>query len=263
MEVAPGSKEIYSEPASPGPGYIFFRICNIATLIAAFACLAQVMNTYSKNGVSTPSGVVYMFAVGIIGTVWSLLILITFLRFNNVSFTIAFFDFVGVVLCIAGVAILTKPAIDDCAAAKAGVQNDILRTRSVNAVCGLLRAGWGLSLANILLFFLCCVGGYQIASIVADEYKRLGGPVARRTVIEEGYPIDPAVRNIRQTTTASVPVRGPVVVEKKRHGSSSHRHSSSHRGDRSRRHSYSAGTNRDSYYTEKRDRDSHRGSSRY
>ncbi|KAK6359646.1 hypothetical protein TWF696_000790 [Orbilia brochopaga] len=261
MEVAPGSRDIYSTPASPGPGYIMFRICNFATLIAAFACLAQVMNMYSTSGVSTPSAVVYMFAVGIIGTVWSILILITFLRFNNVSFTIAFFDFVGCILCIVGVAILTKPAIDECAAAKAGVQNAISRTRDANQLCGLLRAGWGLSLTNILLFFLCCVGGYQIASIVADEYRRLGGPVARRTVIEEGYPIDPAVRNVRQTTTASVPVRGPVVVEKKRH-SSSHRHSSSRGGDKSsRRHSYNGGSTRgDGYYSEKRD--SHR-SSRY
>ncbi|KAF3923377.1 hypothetical protein ABW21_db0205099 [Orbilia brochopaga] len=263
MEVSPGSRDIYSTPASPGPGYIIFRLCNIVTLIAAFACLAQAMNMYSTSGVSTPSAVTYMFAVGIIGTVWSILILITFLRFNNVSFTIAFFDFVGCILCIVGVALLTKPAIDECAAAKAGVSNDISRTKNVGQLCGLLRAGWGLSLTNILLFFLCCAGGYQIASIVADEYKRLGGPVARRTVIEEGYPIDPAVRNVRQTTTASVPVRGPVVVEKnsKRH-SSSHRHSSSRGGEtnRSRRHSYTAGSTRDGYYSEKRD--SHR-SSRY
>ncbi|KAF3201017.1 hypothetical protein TWF679_000504 [Orbilia oligospora] len=65
--------------------------------------------------------------------------------------------------------------------------------------------------------------------MVADEYRRVGGPVARRTVIEEGYPVQPAVRNVSQTTTAAVPVQpGAVFVEKdrssKRHRTSRKRH---------------------------------------
>ncbi|EGX47346.1 hypothetical protein TWF173_005584 [Orbilia oligospora] len=268
MEVAPGSKATLSDPASPGPGYIFFRLVNIVTLIACFAVLAQAMSMFSNSNSSTPQSVVFMFAVGIIGTVWSILILITFLRANNVSITIAFFDFVGMILCIVGVALLTKPAIDECAAAKAGDQNEISRTDNVGSVCGLLRAGWGLALANIVLFFLCCVGGVQIAMMVADEYRRVGGPVARRTVIEEGYPVQPAVRNVSQTTTAAVPVQpGAVFVEKDR---SSKRHRTSRSGDR-HRHSHSSskrrrsshasiGTRDDYYYPDRRDsrRDSRR-----
>ncbi|EPS35872.1 hypothetical protein H072_10650 [Dactylellina haptotyla CBS 200.50] len=270
MEVAPGSKATLSGPMSPGPGYIFFRLLNIVTLIACFACLAQVMSDYSRSGVGTPESIVYMFAVGILGTVWSILILITFLRANNVSFTICFFDFLGMILCIVGVALLTKPAIDECAAAKANsdVNNEISRTNNVDAICGLLRASWGLALANIIFFFLVCIGGIQIATMVADEYRRLGGPVARRTVIEEGYPVQPAVRNVTQTTTASVPIQpGAVLLEKER---SSKRHRSSRSADHHRRHStsrdkrrksYASGGTRDDYYYPDR-KDSRRSSRR-
>ncbi|KAK6360690.1 hypothetical protein TWF730_006821 [Orbilia blumenaviensis] len=261
MEVAPGSKATLSDPSSPGPGYIFFRLVNIVTLIACFAVLAQVMTIFSNSNTSTPQSVVYMFAVGIIGTVWSILILITFIRANNVSITIAFFDFVGMILCIVGVALLTKPAIDECAAAKAGVQNEVSRTDDVGSVCGLLRAGWGLALANIIFFFLCFIGGVQIAMMVAEEYRRLGGPVARRTVIEEGYPVQPAVRNVSQTTTAAVPVQpGTVFVEKektsnsRRHGSrSGDRHRHSHSSSKRRRSHASVGTRDDYYYPDRRD----------
>ncbi|KAF3914968.1 hypothetical protein ABW20_dc0110378 [Dactylellina cionopaga] len=264
MDVTPGSKSILADPTSPGPGYIFFRLVNIVTLIACFACLAQVMTDFSNSGVGTPEAVTYMFAVGIIGTVWGILILVTFIRANNVSYTIAFFDFVGMILCIVGVALLTKPAIDECAAAKVGgnVNNEITRTGNVGQVCGLLRAGWGLALANILFFFLVCVGGFQIAQTVAEEYGRLGGPVARRTVIEEGYPIQPAVRNVTQTTTAAVPVQG-VFLEKDR--SSKHRRSSTKSEDRGHRHHHSsskdkrrksaasAGTRDEYYYSDRKD----------
>ncbi|KAK6527941.1 hypothetical protein TWF281_009202 [Arthrobotrys megalospora] len=267
MEVAPGSKATLTDPTSPGPGYIFFRLVNIVTLIACFSVLAQVMTIFSNSHSSTPQSVVYMFAVGIIGTVWSILILITFLRANNVSIAIAFFDFVGMILCIVGVALLTKPAIDECAAANAGVENEISRSDDVGSVCGLLRAGWGLALANIVFFFLCCIGGIQIAMMVAEEYGRLGGPVARRTVIEEGYPVQPAVRNVSQTTTAAVPVQpGAVFVEKdkssKRHRTSrsGDRHRHSHSSSKRRRSHASVGTRDDYYYPERRD--SRRGSRR-
>ncbi|KAK6543132.1 hypothetical protein TWF694_007052 [Orbilia ellipsospora] len=250
MEVAPGSKAIFTDPASPGPGYILFRLLNITTLIACFSCLAQVMSDYTNAQAGAPESVVYMFAVGIIGTVWSILVLVTFIRAHNVSFTICFFDFIGMILCIVGVALLTSPAIDECAAAKvsSNVDNEITKSNNVSGVCGLLRAGWGLALTNIVLFFLVVVSGYQISTLVAEEYKRLGGPVARRTIIEEGYPVHPAVRNVTQTTTAAVPVQpgaAAVLVEKDR--TSSKRHRSSRSADRHRHHTSSKDKRRRSY----------------
>jgi len=228
---------------------------------------------YSES--STPTAVRYVFAVGIIGTIWSILILITFIRANNVSYTIAFFDFVGMVVFIVGVILLTKPAVDDCAVAKANgnADNDIARTNNVGQLCGLLRASWGLAIANIVFYFLLVLIGYQIASIVEDEYKRLGGPVARRTVIEEGYPAMPAVRNVTQTTTAAIPLQPgvvPVAAMSERDRSSRRQRSSSKSRERRHKHSsskekrrksYASTGSRDDYYYPDR-RDSRRSSRR-
>ncbi|KAK6345152.1 hypothetical protein TWF718_007081 [Orbilia javanica] len=260
MEVAPGSKATLSGPTSPGPGYILFRLVNIVTLIACFSVLAQVMTVFSNLNTSAPQPVVYMFAVGIIGTVWSILILATFLWANNVSIAIAFLDFVGMILCIVGVALLTKPAIDECAAAKAGRLNEISRVPDIGQVCGWLRAGWGLALANIIFFFLCCLIGVQISMMVAEEYRRVGGPVARRTVIEEGYPVQPTVRNVSQTTTTTVPVQpAAVFIEKdrsskrRRASRSGDRHHHSHSSSKGRRSHISDDTRDDYYYSDRRD----------
>jgi len=248
--------------SGPGTPYIFFRVVQVISLVVCWGILAGIVSLYNSANTPTPGDIVALFTIAILLSVWSFCIIITYLRANNVSYTIAALDLVGMIALIVGVALITNAAYDECvnvsvAAAYAGVnqqtfntyltQSSLGRVTGANygSYCGMLRAAWGLGIANIVFFFLTALIGYQIAQEAEQQLRKYG--VARRTIVTEEAP--PVV-------VERPAVRREVIVERdgsrrKKSHSSHHRKSSSRDKDRDRRRRSSAsqGGTRVDYYS--------------
>lgn len=161
--------------------------------------------------VKTLGDILCLFIVAILLTVWSFCILITYLQAMNVSYLMAFFDFLGLIALIVAVALLSNVVENECVnigliSRIAGTNNvaylQYLQSNSIGQVsganydqyCKLIKAAWGLGIANILFFFLTAAQGAQIAQAFAKRSKRVsrtggGGGGGRREVIEVIEPV--------------------------------------------------------------------------
>lgn len=245
-----------------GSFYIFFRIIQIITLIVCFGLLASIVSAYNQAGLPVPSAVLCLFIVAVLLTVWSICILITYLRALNVDYTIAFIDFLGMIALIVGVVLLSNAVNGDCinlsaAAAYAGVSTDQIlaylqaqQSSTANLsggeqygkYCGLLKAAWGLGIANIFFFFLTAMSGYQIAAAFQQRMRKRRGGSRSRTIVEEEIAVAPVVIQqpaMREYVVAADPPRRKGTGKKR---SSSHRKG----GDVERRESRR--TSRTDYY---------------
>jgi len=192
------------DSAGLGTSFVIFRVLQILTLIPCWAILASVISLYNQKFVPAPGGIICLFIVAILLTVWSFCILITYLRAFNTAMMIVFFDVVGMITLIVGVALLSNEANSECVNVAAisgyygtGGNNDgltnYLSENSVTKVtggtygdyCGMLRGSWGLGIANIVFFFLTAILGAQIADTNEDVIVRESRHGKRASLVEE------------------------------------------------------------------------------
>ncbi|PUU81931.1 hypothetical protein B9Z19DRAFT_969928 [Tuber borchii] len=151
--------------------HIIFRVLEVLTLIPCWAILAALISVYNKNGVAPPSGIVCLFIVALLASIWSFCVLITAMRARNTALWMTIFDIGFFAALIAGVVLLSNIASVQCVMAPvtgaiitsdgekiwpSGVNFNDWNTRvwSNNHNCSLAKAAWGLGITNIILFFI-------------------------------------------------------------------------------------------------------------
>jgi len=182
-----------------------FRVVQILTLIPCWAILAALINVYNKNGVVPPSGIVCLFVVALLASVWSFCVLITAMRARNTALWMSFFDICFMAALIAGVVLLSNIANSECVFARVasviyttdgqkvwqsgGNSGDGIWHNDDN--CSLAKAAWGLGITNIILFFITAI----LAAVVYKQNEE------EDNVVEKVYTTraaDPYTRHPRR-----------------------------------------------------------------
>lgn len=279
-----------------GTGFTVLRILQFLSITVMWGILAYFVNVYNSAGLKTPDGVMLLFIVGILASIWTISTLILYQRANVVPLWVVFWDVVAMALFIAGVVLIgnvtdancvayygswekttwyrqsyTSTSTPDDPAAKIIMGDMDSNTQyqqtnngplMYNKPCSLLKAAFGLAIANIILFFFTALLGIGIWRDVKERRENGRRRVVKEEIIETGgYPgggsrtiIEEQKVYERPTTPPSVflgpPGAAPGSVyddpsasavgyerERRRSRSESGRTRRSHRRDGSRRHS--------------------------
>jgi hypothetical protein len=170
---------------------------------------------YNSHDIDIPGGVIALFVVTLLASVWSFWILLAVLRARNTALWIAFWDIVAMGALIASVAVTSEIATYECNAVPPNTVNTVYITsdgRRFNGIpadvddddrvdlwddpdnCNLVKAAWGLAIANIIMFFITAI----LAVVV---YRQNMGEM-RNTIVEDA----PVVEKI-YTSPAGYPER--------------------------------------------------------
>ncbi|TGZ76327.1 hypothetical protein EX30DRAFT_324836, partial [Ascodesmis nigricans] len=173
------------------------RVLQVLTLIPAWALMAAIIDWYN-NKVKTPGGVMALFIITLIASVWAFCILLAVLRARNTALWITFWDLVAMGALIAAVATTANIANYECTAAPTTSETVYITpegqriSRQNIAIlndeddeelwnhpdyCNLLKAAWGLAIANIIMFFVTAI----LAGVIWKQNKDL----QRAVVVEE------------------------------------------------------------------------------
>lgn len=196
-----------------------FRVLQVLTLITAWSLMAAIVSWYNENTVKQPGGVLALFIILILSSVWAFCILIATARARNTALWITFWDIVAMIALIVGVATTANIANYQCNAVNSNQQQTIYivdgRQVSSNSVqqgdnddddiwdqsdyCNLLKAAWGLAIANIIMFFITAILAAVIykqnqrpreeTTIYVDE--RSPAPVVHEKIYTNDYPRRP------------------------------------------------------------------------
>jgi hypothetical protein len=151
-----------------------FRTIQVLTLIPCWATLAALIDVYNRRNAIPPAGIITLFIVALLASIWSFCILIAAVRARNTALWIAFFDICFMGALIAGVVLLANIANVTCIAAPiTGVvyasdgekiyQAGITNGAGADPVwrnggrCALAKAAWGLGITNVILFFITAI----------------------------------------------------------------------------------------------------------
>lgn len=217
-----------------------FRVLQILTLIPAWALMAAVVHWYNSNTIGTPGGILCLFIVTLLASVWAFCILIATLRAGNTSLSIAFTDIVAMAALIAAVATTAKIANYQCNAA--AVTRTVYFTSNGQRVpvenlndgdgddandiwnypdyCNLIKGAWALAIVNIIMFFITAILSAVISrqndeeTIIIEE--RSPAPVIREKYYVDDYPRRPsrAARSHRSSrSTRSRPRSRTYIVD--------------------------------------------------
>jgi len=192
---------------STGQAHTVFRVLQVLTLIPAWALMAAVVSWYNSNAIRAPGGVICLFVVTLLASVWAFCILIAVLRANNTALWIAFWDIVAMGALIAGVATTSNIANYECNAVSQNTSQTVfytadgerITTRPNNVIttttgdsdrdfwdnpnnCNLIKAAWGLAIANIIMFFITALLAISIYRNNEEEMKN------RTVIIDEAGP---------------------------------------------------------------------------
>lgn len=168
------------------------RIFQILTLIACWAILAVLVNIYNRNGNVAPAGVLCLFIVALLASVWAFCVLITQVRARNKAYWMAVGDILLLPGLIAGV-ILISDITRQCSSAwdqvfyatdgatkvypagVVGIGDPVWRD---DHNCNLARAAMGLGIANIILFLISAI----LAIMVVVQNRREDEELMREKV---------------------------------------------------------------------------------
>jgi hypothetical protein len=93
-----------------GFSFIFWRIMEIVTLIPTLGMLAWFVDKYNSANALTPTSILVLFIVSVLGAVWALGTLFLYSRAKHSAKFVAFIDllfvgaFIGAVWCLRGIA---------------------------------------------------------------------------------------------------------------------------------------------------------------
>jgi hypothetical protein len=222
-----------------------FRVLQILTLIPAWALIAAIVHWYNSNTVGAPGGVLCLFIVTLLASVWAFCILVATQRAGNTSLSIAFTDVIAMAALIAAVATTSNIANYECNTVAVNTQmvyitstgeritmDDVAvdnRDRSKTDdiwdhpdYCNLIKGAWGLAIANIIMFFITAILSVVICR-QNDELKeafiveqRAPPPVIREKFYADDYPRRPrrAARSHRSSrSTRSRPRSQAYIID--------------------------------------------------
>lgn len=207
-----------SENNNNGTGWTVLRIIQFLIITVMWGILAYFVDTYNKAGLKTPDGVMLLFIVGILASIWTLSTLILYMRANIVPLWVVFWDVVAMALFIAGVVMIGNVTESNCVAYYSSWQQttwyrtewsangdpsdpatkiilgdtaretmyDETGPMVYNKPCSLLKAAFGLAIAAIVLFFFTALLGIGVYRDVKERGNRR---IIKEEIIEEGgYP---------------------------------------------------------------------------
>ncbi|KAI5803815.1 hypothetical protein EDC01DRAFT_644937 [Geopyxis carbonaria] len=188
------------------------RVIQILTLIPAWALMAAVVSWYNSNTIKTPGGVMCLFIVTLLASVWAFCIWIAVMRARNTALWIAFLDIIAMGALIAGVATTSNIANYECNGTSINtrlvytstgqpidINQDIYESRndfwSNPNNCNLIKGAWGLAITNIITFFITAILAVVIyqqnqnsnETVIVEE--RI--PSSREKIYVDGYPQRP------------------------------------------------------------------------
>lgn len=192
-----------------------FRVLQILTLLPAWALLSAVLAWYNDADQETPAGIIVLFVGCLLGSIWAFAVLIVANRARNTALWMTFWDLVAMAVLIAGVAMTANIANVECGN---GGQNQqviyltadgkrVTANEEINALnngndndsgdaiwrspdnCNLIKAAWGLAIANIIMFFITAI----LAGVIWKQNKEadqntaiiVEEPMGQPTVVRE------------------------------------------------------------------------------
>jgi len=174
------------------------RILQVLTLIPAWALMAAAVSWYNSHNIDTHGGVLTLFIVTLLASIWAFCILIAVLRARNTALWITFWDIIAMGALIAGVATTSNIANYQCNAVGATTttsattyyiteNNQRIAVNPVNTTtaanngndfaddannCNMIKAAWGLAIANIIMFFITAILAVVIYRQNMEEDQR-------------------------------------------------------------------------------------------
>jgi hypothetical protein len=189
-----------------------FRVLQVLTLIPAWALLSAVLAAYNEADQETPGGIITLFVGCLLGSIWSFCVLIVANRARNTALWMTFWDIVAMGVLIAGVATTSNIANVNCGnnvqsssivylapdgtpirsedvnsstiTVNNGEDNDAIWRNQDN--CNLIKAAWGLAIANIIMYFITAI----LAAVI---WKQNRESAANTAIIVEEEPVPPPV----------------------------------------------------------------------
>ncbi|KAH8152629.1 uncharacterized protein LAJ45_03470 [Morchella importuna] len=171
------------------------RVFQILTLIACWGILAALVNIYSSNGAAAPAGVLCLFIVALLASIWAFCVLLTQARARNTAYWMAAGDIILLAALIAGVVLIsriTSRCKQQVAYATSGDGTKVYPTTTTVAAgssdpvwhghnCDLAKAAMGLGIANIVLFFISAI----LAALVVVQNRREDEELVREKIYTE------------------------------------------------------------------------------
>jgi len=170
----------------PGLFYTTWRIFEILTLIPTMGMLAWFVHIFTKANALTPTSILVLFIVSVIGLFWALA---TLLAYGSTKYNAQFVALVDLLLVgafIAGVYYLRGIGHADCAQWKAGSRDTGYLnlgwgsvSGSVNTPfglkvdrqCAMLKASWAFGIMNCIFFFVTFLILLWVARHHRDHYR--------------------------------------------------------------------------------------------
>jgi sugar phosphate permease len=153
-----------------GFSFIFWRICEIVTLIPTLGMLAYFVHAYTSSNVLTPDFILVLFITSVLACAWAIATLFAYSRARHSGFFVAVIDLAFVGCFIAGVYLLRGIAKADCVNFTAGGfyfdlgilgyvgrNSDNRWALNADKNCAMLKASFAFGIMNCVFFFLTFV----------------------------------------------------------------------------------------------------------
>ncbi|KAF2791114.1 hypothetical protein K505DRAFT_281363 [Melanomma pulvis-pyrius CBS 109.77] len=150
-----------------GFSFILWRMLEIITLIPTLGMLAWFVHFYDSSNQRTPTEILVLFIVSVLGAAWAIGTLFLYTRAKHSAGFVAFVDLLFVGAFIGAVVTLRDMAKADCTSwDRTGVYNVDLGIVTVsgnkwglhtNKLCAMLKACFAFGIMNCIFFFITFV----------------------------------------------------------------------------------------------------------
>ncbi|CAI9632323.1 hypothetical protein GT037_004793 [Alternaria burnsii] len=170
-----------------GLSFIFWRVFQIITLIPCLGMLAWFVDWYNSRGLLTPTSILVLFIVSVLGAAWAIGTLFLYTRAKHSAKFVAFIDLLFMGAFIGAVYALRGIADADCSnwERNGSYSADLgLFTVSgdrwgfnIDRQCAMLKASWAFGIMNIIFFFITA-----ILALLVHRHHRNDRVVVKREV---------------------------------------------------------------------------------
>ncbi|KAG6066117.1 hypothetical protein E4U32_006490 [Claviceps aff. humidiphila group G2b] len=167
--------------------FVFFRICQIVTLIPPLGMLAWFIHIFVINNALTPDSILILFIVVVLAIAWTIATLFSYHRSSTNAQFVALIDLAFMGALIAAVYQLRGIADADCANPTASsvwyAPNHVPVPDfgwQTDKPCGMLKACWAFAIMNIVFFAFTALAAYSHGGDLGYENERSHFYVQRR-----------------------------------------------------------------------------------
>ncbi|EMD65608.1 hypothetical protein GGP41_010479 [Bipolaris sorokiniana] len=170
-----------------GLSFIFWRIFQFVTLVPTLGMLAWFVDWYNSRRLLTPTSILVLFIVSVLGAAWVMATLFLYTRARHSAKFVAFIDLLFVGAFIGAVYALRGIADADCSSInrRGSYSTDLgLFTVSgdtwgldVDRSCAMLKASWAFGIMNIIFFFIT-----SILALLVSHHHREDRVIVKREV---------------------------------------------------------------------------------